>query len=170
MAEAVASVREEVGEDLYVFAPPEEKFFFAEGAILFVSGLVVSRFLDGLAKSRLGTDFEGWGKGAGDWIAGRFAALTRSSGSAPAPVAAGAAGAAGAGSDADADEQSAALQGDIAEQAETVLASGPPDAGEVETVRAMLEREFVARGMTRAAAARAADAAAEAATSALGIQ
>ncbi|MEU8233344.1 hypothetical protein AB0C12_27510 [Actinoplanes sp. NPDC048967] len=71
---ALERMRDDVGEDLYVFAPPGQQFFLAEGALVLLGGLLLERFVNGLGASRLGDGLEGWGKTTGDWIADRFAA------------------------------------------------------------------------------------------------
>ncbi|MBL7258510.1 hypothetical protein [Paractinoplanes lichenicola] len=71
---ALGRMREEVGEDLYVFAPQEQRFFLAEGALVLLGGLLLERFVQGLGASKLGDGLQAWGNATGDWIATRFAA------------------------------------------------------------------------------------------------
>lgn len=70
-------MRDEVGEDLYVFAPSGQQFFLAEGALVLLGGLLLERFVNGLGASRLGDGLEAWGNATGDWNASRFAGALR---------------------------------------------------------------------------------------------
>jgi hypothetical protein len=77
ISNAIDQLGENLGSDLYVFLPDEQRYFLGEATLAALAGLLLKRFIEGIAKSKLGDALEAWGKTTGDWLAQRFSAIVK---------------------------------------------------------------------------------------------
>lgn len=68
---ASLEVKDAFGDNVYVFAPSDSRYFFGEEILLFAAGTILTAFFKGLTASLQG-EIEAWGRSTGNWIAARI--------------------------------------------------------------------------------------------------
>lgn len=83
---AVSRVAQDIGrnlgEEVYVLAPDDRKYFLGEAVMIGIGGVLASAFLKGLVASTE-AQFEEWGKKCGTWISDKVETLVRARDGAP---------------------------------------------------------------------------------------
>ncbi len=75
--DALEELSRSLGEEIYVLAPDDSRYFLGEAVLVGVAGTLVAAFLRGLT-ARAEDRLEAWGRQCGDWLAERVGEVVRS--------------------------------------------------------------------------------------------